>query len=304
MSYNIINSISYVFTMSFIIFMIKIFIHFYNQSNIYFNLIIIPLFAPLSLIYDIHYNKNVKLDYHIYKYFTIPAIINVIEELILNIVLLSIPMGLYIIGRTSSSIFNILYYKIVNKKKITTLNKIAIIILLISYVFMMIDLITIMDYKQIGNLIIVLLSGITTTAYNVLAENQLKVIENMKNNYMVRSNTIFQLTSFVFLIPICGSLVEITLSGFSYDFFIICVVSALSAQIASMNKYYLLDNVKQSSLLIAGLDLGRRVLLFVLAATLLNETYSVYDTIGYVLVLIASVMMVYNNYKHNKVYIV
>lgn len=301
MLYNIINSVSYVLTMSFIIFMIKIFIHFYNYSNVYLNLIIISSMAPITLLYDINYNKGVVLDYHIYKCFAIPAVINVIEELILNIVLLSIPMGLYIIGRTSSSIFNIIYYKIFENKPITTLNKIAVGILLISYVFMFVDLIKLLDYTQIGNLIIVLLSGISTTLYNVISENQLKAIDNNKKNYMIRSNTIFQLVSFMVLIPICSPFVDITFSEFSYDFYIICIASALSAQVASMNKYYILDNIKESSLLIAGLDLSRRVFLFVLTASLLNESYSIYDTMGYILVLFASILMVYNNYKHNKI---
>jgi len=301
MVYNLINSVSYVLTMSYVIFMIKIFIHFYDYSDVFFNLIVIASMAPLAVIYDINYNKNVVLEYDIYKYFAIPAIINVIEELVLNVVLLSIPMGLYIIGRTSSSIFNILYYKLAEQKEITTLNKTAIVMLLISYIFMMIDLIKIVDYKQIGNLIVVLLSGVSTTWYNVLAENQLKAIDNNKKNYMVRSNTIFQLSCFVFLVPLCMPFVRINFNKFNYSFYIICITSAFSAQISTMNKYYILDNVKQSSLLISGLDLGRRVFLFVLTATLLSESYSIYDTIGYILVLIASIIMVYNNYKHNKV---
>ena len=69
---------------------------------------------------------------------------------------------------------------------------------------MLIDLIQLLDYTQIGNLVIWLLTGLSTTLYNVIAEYQLKQIDYMKTNYMVRSNTIFQLTSFIFLIPICG----------------------------------------------------------------------------------------------------
>ena len=60
----------------------------------------------------------------------------------------------------------------------------------VCIVFMMIDLITVMDYTQIGNLIIVLLSGITTTAYNVLAENQLKVIDSICNQIEDGNNNI------------------------------------------------------------------------------------------------------------------
>ena len=74
----------------------------------------------------------------------------------------------------------------------------------------------------------------------------------------------------------------------------------MSSLLSSIHKYYLLDNVKESSLLISGLDLCRRVVLFVATVLLLKETYSIYDTIGYILVLCASIMMIYNNYKHNK----
>jgi uncharacterized membrane protein len=255
--------------------------------------------APLTLLYDINYNKNISLDHNIYKYFAIPAVIHIIEEFVLNMVLMSIPLGLYIIGRTSGSIFNILYYKIVEKKDISTLNKIAITMVLISYIFMMVDLISLVDYKQVLNLFIVLLSGMTTTFYNVLAENQLKKVNNNKNNYMVRSNTIFQLSCFISFVPICGPFVKIDFSNFTYDFYIVCITSAFCAQIASINKYYILDNVNQSSLLISGLDLARRVLMFILTISLLNESYSIFDTIGYILVLIASIMMIYDSYKIN-----
>lgn len=302
MSYNLINSISYVFTMSFINFVIKLFIYYYDIDDIMFILIIFSSFAPLSLIYDILYNRNINLEFNTYKYFAIPAIINIIEDVVLTIALISVPLGLYIIGRTSSSIFNILYYKVFEKKDITIINKIVISMLMTAYIFMSVELIKILDYYQIINLVIVLLSGITTTLCNVIAEKQLNKLDCMKTHYVIRSNTIFQVMRFIFFIPVCSPLVVIDINNIGYMFYIICIVASLSSQITTINKYYLLDNVKQGSLLISGLDLGRRVILFILAVGLLREIYSTYDKIGYGFVLSASCLMIYNNYKHNKIF--
>ena len=104
----------------------------------------------------------------------IPSFIYTIETILLLWALNNIPVSVYIIGRTSSSYFSVIFTKYYLKKEVGKLYYIGLIVLFISYILLFIN------YNNFEKtietkiaVVIVILSGLTSSLNNCLIEKKL-----------------------------------------------------------------------------------------------------------------------------------
>lgn len=79
------------------------------------------------------------MDPKVWPTFFLPAMIYTAETLLLAFVLNNIELGLYIIARTSYSIFNWFSYRYIVKRTLNRYYYIGIVLLALSYVFVLLD---------------------------------------------------------------------------------------------------------------------------------------------------------------------
>lgn len=133
------HAFSYVVTLCGGIVIQKIFNYYYGYNDFMFTTIQYSVFAPLNLLTYLYFGWHVKLDPKVWPKFFLPAMIYTAETLLLAFVLNNIELGLYIIARTSYSIFNWFSYRYIVKRTLNRYYYIGVTLLILSYVFVMLD---------------------------------------------------------------------------------------------------------------------------------------------------------------------
>jgi drug/metabolite transporter (DMT)-like permease len=124
---------------------------------------------------------------------TITSIIFNIENILLFWAVDNLPLGIYIIGRSSYSFYNPIMAKILLKKEINKFYYGGLGFLIISYIFLIIEYYKFINLDDFASIIILLISGFTTSLYNNLIEKDLqKYPEELK----IEKQFIYQLILF------------------------------------------------------------------------------------------------------------
>ena len=217
-----------------------------------------------------------------------------VELVILYWCLLYVPLGFYMVGRTSSAFFNILFAKYYIHKPIDKLYYVGLILLLSSYILFLVGL---RDkdnlnnnYKQILSIIVVFITGLTTSIYNNMGEKYFMTQENNLKNKLIYQ-VFFNLFGFIIIMPIF-----LSISIKNNDFIsnigptILYIITGLCSQLYILVKLYILASKTISgSQLLTGAELLRRVITNVIAYTWFGEYYNI-------LIICANIIMFCGSY--------
>ena len=224
----------------------------------------------------------------------IAGIIYNIELVLLYWSLLYVPLGFYMVGRTSSAFFNIIFSKYYIHKAIDRLYYIGLVFLAISYILFLIGLKDKDnlndDYNHVLSIIVVFTTGLTTSLYNNMGEKYfMKKENNMKNKLTYQ--LIFNLFGFIIIMPIFLSL-SIDKDNFTNNPnpIVLYIITGLCIQLYILIKLYILASTTISgSQLLTGAELLRRVLTNIIAYTWFSEYYNV-------LIIFANILMFGGSY--------
>lgn len=277
-----IYSALFILTGTFATFGIKLNQYYYQYDSFLIVIFYMNLFFAMNLI--IYLNKfslnKLKLcfkDLETFKKFSLPAIIYTTENVLLCWCVFNVPLSMYIIGRTSTAFFNVPFSIYYLDKKIGKLYYCGLIVLLITYALLLINFNQITtDAKTIFSVIIVFLSGLTSTAYNNIIEKHLSVYKHNKSEMTIFYQIVMNLYGFVITLPI-ALVIAIYTGAFDSHFIpnFIFSLAGLCSQSYFLFKMLILSysNLHGNQIL-AALDLFRRVITNILAYTTLNEYYN------------------------------
>lgn len=284
------HSLSYVITLCSSMVLIKVFNYFYGYNDYMFTVALYSIFAPLNFIPFLYTSWSTKLDSKIWRSFFIPAVLYSGENILLSFTLNNMELGLYIIARTSYSIFNYFSYRYILHRKLNNYYYIGVALLLLSYVFIMLDFSKHKSQTGMVMFCLCIATGGSTSIYNTLAELQLSRIKEDKMAYTLCNNVIFQMTAFCINLPI--ALPQIQSMMYQPSFIVLTILAALGFQVYSTNKFFILNDPDvNGSMIISSLDLLRRIIINTVSYTALKEPITLYNMIGNGLLLVASVSL-------------
>ena len=298
-----IYSILYILTTLFSSLGIKTDQYYYEYDNfwiiIFFNYLLFPLNLILySHLYSFKSLSNI-FNLYIMKETFIPSFIYTIETILLLWALNNIPVSVYIIGRTSSSYFSVIFTKYYLKKEVGKLYYIGLIVLFISYILLFIN------YNNFEKtietkiaVVIVILSGLTSSLNNCLIEKKLNSYEdkiNMQWGYQIYGNLYGFITIFLVSIFFCIK------DKIIYNIFVpnlIFIFVGISFQTYFFFKNSILGTTTYTgNQIVSGLDIIRRVLTNIIAYFLLSEYYNTEILIATLCMLIGSIFILISQKK-------
>ena len=178
----------------------------YDYAPLNITIFYMNVFYPLLiLIYLKLYSWKdlLKLSLADIKFILIPSVIYTFEFVILYWCLLYVPLGFYMIARTSSAFINVFFAKYYLYKTVHTYYYVGLVNLLIAYILFLIGLGIKSDtnYEYILSIILTFISGVSTSVYNNMGE---KYFMNKSNDNVNKINylVIYNLPGFLMLFPI------------------------------------------------------------------------------------------------------
>jgi drug/metabolite transporter (DMT)-like permease len=300
----IINSFLYVFSLTEYLIGIKYINNEYNYKNFWFinllNIILIPCYFILLKKENLK-KYLLKENLKILIYPIIVGILYTIESLFLYYAIDNLPLGFYIILRSSFIIFNIPFFKFLLKKKISNIYICSCFLLVISYILIIKDYIdTNTDNNEIIKYILaIFFCCLVNTIYNNLIEYSIK-----KNNLIsiIDYQIIFQ---FTYCIIICiPSIYNTVIKPPPLNITTICIfiLIAFGLQMFMYNKIFILNNnnsLLSSNILLGGLDLFRRIILLLFAFLFFKEQLNIYINLSLLFFSISSLLLVYEYFQKN-----
>ena len=299
----IMNCFLYIFSLTEYLVGIKYINNEYNYKNFWFinllNIILIPCYFILLKKENIK-KYILKENLKILIYPIIVGILYTIESIFLYYAIDNLPLGFYIILRSSFIIFNIPFFKFLLKKKITNIYICSCFLLLISYILIIKDYVNTNDDNYIIKYIVsIFLCSLINTIYNNLIEYSIK-----KNNLisLIDYQIIFQ---FTYCIIICiPSIYNTLINPPPLDIKTICIYIfiAFGLQMYMYNKIYILNNNNSflsSNILLSSLDLIRRIILLLFAFLYFNEQLNIYINLSLLFFSISSLLLFYEYFKKN-----
>jgi drug/metabolite transporter (DMT)-like permease len=299
----IMNCFFYIFSLTEYLVGIKYINNEYNYKNFWFinllNIILIPCYFILLKKENIK-KYILKENLKILIYPIIVGILYTIESIFLYYAIDNLPLGFYIILRSSFIIFNIPFFKFLLNKNITNIYICSCFLLLISYILIIKDYVNTNDDNYIIKYIVsIFLCSLINTIYNNLIEYSIK-----KNNLisLIDYQIIFQ---FTYCIIICiPSIYNTIINPPPLDIKTICIYIfiAFGLQMYMYNKIYILNNNNSflsSNILLGGLDLIRRIILLLFAFLYFNEQLNIYINLSLLFFSISSLLLFYEYFKKN-----
>lgn len=286
----------------------------YNYAPLNITVFYMNIFYPILLLIYIKlysYKSLLKIPLKDIKNILIPSIVYTLELAPLYWCLLYVPLGFYMIGRTSSAFFNVLFTKYYIHKTIHNNYYIGLGFLLLSYILFLIGLnnkpeqdnkISKTDYRYILSIIIVFITGFTTSLYNNMSEKYFEDKANTnknKINYLI----IYNLTGFILLTPIFLGL-AITNNDFITDIGpnVIYIIAGLCIQLYVFVKLYILATKNISgNQLVTGIELLRRILTNIFAYIWLQEYYNINIIIANICMFFGSCFVIAGSFKSRKI---
>ncbi len=301
----IINCFLYVFSLTEYLIGIKYINNEYNYKNFWFinllNIILIPCYLILLKKENIK-KYLLKENLKILLYPIITGILYTIESIFLYYAIDNLPLGFYVILRSSFIIFNIPLFKFLIKKKISNIYICSCILLILSYILIIKDY-TDADNKNdvIKYITAIFFCSLINSIYNNLIEFSIK-----NNNLLsiIEYQVIFQFTYFIIIfIPSIYYTVSNPPPLNSITIFIYSLIS-LGLQMYMYNKIFILNNNNSflsSNILLGGFDLIRRIILLLFAFLFFNEKLNIYVSLSLVFFSISSFLLIYEYFKKNDI---
>ena len=305
--YIIINSLIYILTNSFSVLGIKLNNYLFNYYNFYISSFFLNIFYPIVILfYFILYKNFNNISFSLFKISLLCSFLFLIENILIYYSINNTPLNIYVISRTSISIFNLFFKKFYLKNSISLYNFIAVLSLLFSYLFLIIDIF----YYNIDNnnnnnennkniifFIILLISSFITSLYSNIYEKNFKELHNQEllgskifMKYKIFSYLIFNLLSFLVLLPI--SLFHIKSISNNININIIFIITGLCSQLFNIIRILLLTiNNIDGNKLVAGLDLLRRVIMNFISYMYFDEKFNSIVFISNVLMFFGCVLL-------------
>jgi len=301
----IINCFLYVFSLTEYLIGIKYINIEYNYKNFWFinllNIILIPCYLILLKKENIK-KYLLKENLKILLYPIITGILYTIESIFLYYAIDNLPLGFYVILRSSFIIFNIPLFKFLIKKKISNIYICSCILLILSYILIIKDY-TDTDNKNdvIKYITAIFFCSLINSIYNNLIEFSIK-----NNNLLsiIEYQIIFQFTYFIIIfIPSIYYTVSNSPPINIKTFFIYTLIS-IGLQMYMYNKIFILNNNNSflsSNILLGGFDLLRRIILLLFAFLFFNEKLNIYVNLSLVFFSISSLLLIYEYLKKNDI---
>ena len=275
----------------------------YDYAPLNITIFYINVFYPLLiLIYLKLYSWKdlLKLSLADIKFILIPSVLYTIEFVILYWCLLYVPLGFYMIARTSSAFINVLFAKYYLYKTVHTYYYVGLVNLLIAYILFLIGLGIKSDtnYEYILSIILTFISGVSTSVYNNMGEKYFmnKTNDNVnKINYLV----IYNLPGFLILFPIFVGLATRD-NNFIADIGpnMLYTIAGICVQLYIFIKLYILATKNISgNQLVTGTELLRRVLTNIVAYLWLNEKYNTCIILANIFMLVGSILIIFGSLK-------
>lgn len=278
--------------------LIKIDQIFYNYDNYWVIMFFINICYPINiLIYALKYNfkdliKHLTKDF--FKKTFAVSIIYTLETCALYYSIISIPLSIYIICRTSPSFFNIILNRFYAKKEINKYYYIGLIFLIAMYIILSFNIKKYnYDLKNIICTAVVFFSGFTTSLTNNIVEYHFLTIED-KTKYKYLYQIILNFYCYIIMFPI--SIYFLSPNKHILPNLIFSL-AGISLQVFFLFKVFILSDIKISgSQLISALDLLRRIISNTISYIFLNEYYNIYIIISNVCMAISSLLILYSQY--------
>jgi drug/metabolite transporter (DMT)-like permease len=277
----IINSLLYILTNTFSVLGIKLNNYLYNYSNFFISLFFLNLFYPIIFLFYLLYYKNFNnITFYLFKFSLFCSFLYLIENILIYYSINNTPLSFYVIARTCISFFNLFFKKYYHKNQISFYNYIAIICLLLSYLFLLFDMFNDFNINFIIPFFLLLLSGFITSLYSNIYEKNFKNIYNdqffnskLFFKFKIFSFLIFNLLSFLILFPF--SLFHFHNFSNNFNINLIFFITGFCSQFFNIFRIFLLTfNNIDANKLVAGLDLLRRIFMNLFSYLYFNENFN------------------------------
>lgn len=290
----VLNSILFVGTLTEYLICMKYITNIYGYKNEWFNVLLSLIFTPF---YGLFFIRNFSWQRakayitapeqrRVLKYPVFTGVLYTVETVFVFYALKTVTLSYYTILRSGFILFNIPWFKYLLKKPVSRFYYASCAALAVSHAFVVGQYIVQYDGSGGGgdggggsvvqNTAIIFVSCFLNSAYNNLIEYAMK--HNGNTMTIVDFQTIFQATYFVIAVPWAvfytvshTSAPPMTAHAITMYFFI-----AFGLQLYMYNKIYILNNrnsVIPANILLAGLDLIRRVIQLTYSFVCFNEPF-------------------------------
>ena len=225
-----------------------------------------------------------------------------LENIVLWILIQSVPLAVYIICRSSYNIYNPLLVRFYQKKPVSLLVWISIVLLAGSYGFLGADMgVNSSIHTEVWIVIVIILTSLMTCACSHILEHYFGTVR--ESELELHIHLIYNLYSgigFLFTIPSAYMISQIDMTPIAWG--LSCLSGAMFiGYVWSKN---VITSFRQTSgnLVMGGIDLSRRVVSSLLAYTVLGEHLSGLLIGANVMMFASSIMIfigIWNTYKHN-----
>lgn len=277
----------------------------YNYKNQWFNMLLSVFFTPFYSFLFINDIKRRKLMSYflpenrnklLYPIGT--GILYTVETILLFSALNTITLSYYTVLRSGFILFNIPWFKFLLSKKITKIYLVSCCFLIGSHVIIISSYLSNNPYDPnvLRNTIIIIFSCFINSSYNNIIEYSVKKYRIPNIDFQI----IFQITYFALII--IGSIYYTTknLPPIDGQTIFIYFLIALGLQMYMFNKIYILNNHNDyipANLLLASLDLLRRIIQLVFSFLFFNEPFDIYVILSLICLGISSLLLLFEYLK-------
>ena len=217
------------------------------------------------------------------------------ESILLYYSVNNLNLSYYTILRSSFIIWNIPFFILLLKKKSSNLYYFGSILLIVSYVSIIYYYLNI-NYDLLKPTISILVSCLLNTCYNIMIEYSIKKY----NIYNLDFHVIFQISYFIFaMVPSLKMTLE-NPPPVTNEVLIISSFISICLQLYFYNKIIILENNNQfvpSNVLMAGLDLIRRLVLLLFAFIMYNDDFNIYIAISVAFFILSGIFIFWEYVK-------
>ena len=277
----------------------------YNYKNEWFNMLLSIFFTPFYCFLFINDINRKKL-----KLYFLPenrnkllfpigsGILYTIETILLFYALNTITLSYYTVLRSGFILFNIPWFKFLLYKKITNIYLVSCVFLIGSHTLIISNYLSNNpdDPNILRNTIIIVLSCFINSSYNNIIEYSVKKYRIPNIDFQI----IFQITYFALII--IGSIYYTmqNLPPIDGQTIFIYFLIAFGLQMYMFNKIYILNNRNDyipANLLLASLDLLRRIIQLVFSFVFFNEQFNISIVLSLVCLGISSLLLLFEYFK-------
>lgn len=285
------NSILYIVNLSAYLILIKYIQISYNYNNFWYNTLLSIFLSPIYLFNCVNpsFIPRIKTYGFAILYPVIAGLIYTFESILLYYSVNNLNLSYYTILRSSFIIWNIPFFILLLKKKSSRLYYFGTILLFFSYVIIIYYYLNV-DYTLLYPTIAIIISCFFNTCYNIMIEYSLKKY----HIYNLDFHAIFQISYFCFAIIPSIKMTYEHPPPITNEVLLVSTFICICLQLYFYNKIIILENNNQlvpSNVLMAGLDLIRRLVLLLFAFLLYKDDFNLYIAISVALFLLSGIFI-------------